>query len=104
MDREMIDKNVAILELIADMKIAITQLNEDCERARTRADIAEDAMDTLRAEKGHAKIQIDRTLVRLKNMLKENTVITKEDIEECIEILEEGIQIDKGTADASEGR
>ena len=106
MDREMIDKNVAILELIADMKIVITQLNEDCKRARRRADIAEDAMDTLRTEKRCAEIKIDRVLVRLKNMLKlpEDEVITREDIEDCIEILEEGIQIDKRTTNASESR
>ena len=91
MDREMIDKNVAILELIADFKIAVTQLQEDCKRERTRADIVEDVVDTLRTEKRHAEIKIDRVLVHLKDMLKEGAVITKEDIQDCIEILEEGI-------------
>lgn len=89
--RELIDKNVAILELIADFKIAVTQLNEDCKRARTRADIAENALDTLKTEKRCAEIKIDRVLVRLKDMLKEGAVITKEDIEDCISILEEEI-------------
>ena len=88
MDREMIDKNVAILELIADFKIAVTQLNEDCKNARTRADIAENVIDNLKTEKRYAEIKIDRVLVRLKDMLKEGTVITEEDIRDCIEILE----------------
>jgi thiamine pyrophosphate-dependent acetolactate synthase large subunit-like protein len=87
MDREMIDKNVAILELIADFKIAVTQLNEDCKNARTRADIAENAIDNLRTEKRCADIKMDRVLNRLKNML-EDDVIAKEDIQDCIEILE----------------
>ena len=84
----MIDKNVAILELIADFKIAVTQLNEDCQKARTRADIAEDALDNVRTEKRCAEIKMDRVLIRLKNMLKEGSVVTKEDIQDCIEILE----------------
>lgn len=88
MDREMIDKNVAILELIADFKIAVTQLNEDCKRARTRADIAENALDNAKTEKRCADIKMDRVLIRLKNMLKEGEVVTKEDIQDCIEILE----------------
>lgn len=94
MDREMINKNVAILELIADFKIAVTQLNEDCKKARTRADIAEDAICNIKTEKRCAEIKIDRVLVRLKDMLKEGTVVTKEDIEDCIEILEEEIRND----------
>ena len=88
MDREMIDKNVAILELIADFKIAVTQLNEDCKNARTKADIAENALDNVRTEKRCADIKMDRVLIRLKNMLKEGEVVTKEDIQDCIEILE----------------
>ena len=88
MDREMIDKNVAILELIADFKIAVTQLTEDYKNARTRADIAENDIDNLKTEKRCADIKTDRVLVRLKDMLKEGTVITKEDIQCCIEILE----------------
>ena len=80
----MIDKNVAILELIADFKIAVTQLQEDCENARTRADIAENALDNQHC----AEIKMDRVLIRLKDMLKEGAVITKEDIQDCIEILE----------------
>lgn len=94
MDREIIDKNVAILELIADFKIAVTQLNEDYKNERIRADIAEKALDTLRTEKRCAEIKIDRVLIRLKDMLKEDTVITKEDIEDCISILEEEIRND----------
>ena len=88
MDREMIDKNVAILELIADFKIAVTQLNEDCQNARTRADIAENALDNVRTEKHCADIKIDRVLSRLNNMLKEDAVISKDDIKCCITILE----------------
>lgn len=84
----MIDKNVAILELIADFKIAVTQLQEDCRNARTRADIAENAIDTLRTEKRHTDIKIDKALICLKNLLIEGTVLTKEDIQDCIEILE----------------
>lgn len=94
MDREMIDKNVAILELIADFKIAVTQLNEDLKNARTKAVIAENTIDTLRTEKRFAEIKIDRVLIRLKDMLKEDIVITKEDIEDCIRILEEEIRND----------
>jgi len=94
MDREMIDKNVAILELIADFKIAVTQLNEDCKNARTRAEIAEKIIDNLRTEKRFAAIKIDRVLCRLNDMLKEDIVITKEDIEDCIRILEEEIRND----------
>ena len=94
MDREMIDKNVAILELIADFKIAVTQLNEDCKRARTRADIAEDIIDNLKTEKRLIELKMDRVLIRLKDMLKEGTVITEEDIADCIEILEEEIRND----------
>lgn len=92
MNREIIDKNVAILELIADFKIAVTQLNEDCENARTRADIAENAIDNLKTEKRHAELKIDRALICLKDMLKEGAVITKEDVENCIRILEEGFK------------
>lgn len=84
----MIDKNVAILELIADFKIAITQLQEDYKSARTRADIAENTIDNLKKEKLCAEIKIERVLIRLKDILKEGAVITKEDIQDCIEILE----------------
>lgn len=94
MDREIIDKNVAILELIADFKIAVTQLNADLKNARTKAVIAENTIDTLRTEKRFAEIKIDRVLCRLKNMLKEDIVITKEDIQDCIKILEEEIRND----------
>ena len=88
MDRERIDKNVAILELIADFKIAVTQLQEDCKNERTRADIAENTIDNLKKEKLCAEIKIERVLIRLKDMLKEDAVIAKEDIQDCIEILE----------------
>jgi thiamine pyrophosphate-dependent acetolactate synthase large subunit-like protein len=88
MDREMIDKNVAILELLADFKIAVTQLQEDYKNARTRADIAENAIEKLKTEKHCADIKMDRVLNRLKNMLKEGAVITKDDIQYCITILE----------------
>ena len=90
MDREMIDKNVAILELIADFKIAVTQLNEDCKNARTRADIAENTIEKLKTEKRCADIKIDRVVTSINNTLKNGGVITKDDVVYWRDLLEKG--------------
>jgi len=88
MDREQANKSAVILELIADLRIAVEQLREDSNNARTKLAIAEDTIDTLRTEKRCAEIKMDRVLIRLQNWLKEGVVISKEDVQECIDLIE----------------
>lgn len=88
MDREQANKSAVILEMIADLRIAVEQLREDSKNARTELAIAEDTIDTLRTEKRCAEIKMDRVLIRLQNWLKEGVVISKEDVQECIDLIE----------------
>jgi len=88
MDREQANKRAVILEMIVDLRIAVEQLREDSNNARTKLAIAEDTIDTLRTEKRCAEIKMDRVLIRLQNWLKEGVVISKEDVQECIDLIE----------------